>query len=327
MYDIITFGSATQDVFLSSRKFQVAEDERFITKKGLCVPLGSKIDIENVFFSVGGCGVNSAVTFSRQGFKAAYLGQVGKDLSGQAIKEELLKQAVSLELLKETDKWPTAYSLILTLPEVERSILEYLGASHRLTKEDIPFDKIKADWFYISSLSGESHKIFEPLVNFAYENKIKMTVNPGKTQLKEGLAALRSLLNKIDILILNSEEAAQLTEIDFQKEKEIFQKLDEWVDGLVVMTKGPKGVVASDGKNLYSAGIPESDFIDRTGAGDAFGSAFVAGWIDKQDITHAIQLGTANATSCLQEMGATKGLLKKSEWGPWPKVEVRVSKI
>src|SRR3989338_8563394 len=192
-----------------------------------------------------------------------------------------------------------------------RSILEYLGASHRLTKEDIPFDKIKADWFYISSLSGESHKIFEPLVNFAYENKIKMTVNPGKTQLKEGLAALRSLLNKID----------------FQKEKEIFQKLDEWVDGLVVMTKGPKGVVASDGKNLYSAGIPESDFIDRTGAGDAFGSAFVAGWIDKQDITHAIQLGTANATSCLQEMGATKGLLKKSEWGPWPKVEVRVSKI
>lgn len=327
MFDIITFGSATQDVFMSSKKLEVIESEKFITKKGLCVPLGSKIDIENVFFSVGGCGVNSAVTFSRQGFKAAYLGQVGKDLSGQAVKEELSKQGVALELLKETDKWPTAYSLVLTLPEVERSILEYLGASHRLTKEDISFDKLKADWFYISSLSGESCKVFEPLVHFAHENKIKMAVNPGKTQLKEGLATLRSLLNKIDILILNSEEAAQLTEIDFQKEKEIFKKLDEWVEGLAVMTKGSKGVVVSDGKNLYSAGIPESEMVDRTGAGDAFGSAFLAGWIEKGDIAYAIQLATANATACLQAIGATNGLLKKGEWGPWEKVKVDISSL
>lgn len=331
MFDIIAFGSATQDVFLSSRKFQVVESEKFITKKGLCVPLGSKMHMESVFFSVGGCGVNSAVTFSRQGFKAAYLGQVGKDLSGQAIKEELSKQGVSLELLKETEKWPTAYSLILTLPEVERSILEYLGASHRLNKEDIPFDKLgqnlKADWFYISSLSGESYKIFEPLVHFADENKIKMAVNPGKTQLKEGLETLRALLNKIDILILNQEEAAQLTEIDFQKEKEIFKKLDEWAEGLAVMTKGPKGAVASDGKNLYSAGIPESGFVDRTGAGDAFGSAFLAGWIEKQDIGYAIQLATANATACLQAMGATNGLLRKGEWGNWKKVKVDISSL
>jgi len=42
-YDIITFGSATQDVFMSSKDLQVVEDEKFSTKKGLCISLGSKM--------------------------------------------------------------------------------------------------------------------------------------------------------------------------------------------------------------------------------------------------------------------------------------------
>ena len=70
--------------------------------------------------------------------------------------------------------------MILSLPEVGRSILEKLGACHQLAKEDIPFDDLKADkikWFYIASLSGESHQVFEPLINFAAENKIKLSVN------------------------------------------------------------------------------------------------------------------------------------------------------
>ena len=97
MYDIITFGSATQDVFMSSRKLQVVEDEKFSTKKGLCAPLGSKMHMDDVFFAMGGCGTNTAVTFARQGLKAAYFGQIGKDLPGCSVKEELTKQGVSLE--------------------------------------------------------------------------------------------------------------------------------------------------------------------------------------------------------------------------------------
>lgn len=332
-YDVITFGSATQDVFMSSREFQVVEDKKFITEKGLCVPLGSKMHMESVFFAMGGCGANTAVTFAHQGLKAAYLGLIGKDYAGQGVKDEFSKKGVSLDFLKETDKWPTAFSVIISLPGVGRSILEKLGACHYLNGKQFS-NIIKenssssiAKWFYIASMSGESSKSFEPIINFARENKIKIAANPGRTQLTEDLEILRSSLNKMDILIVNQEEASRLADIDFKEEKEIFQKLDELVEGIVVMTKGPQGVTVSDGKTLFSAGIPESGLVDRTGAGDAFGSAFVAGYIEKQDIAYAIQLGTANATAVLQEMGATNGLLKKGEWGPWPKVEVSEEKI
>ncbi|PJC47921.1 MAG: hypothetical protein CO034_00800, partial [Parcubacteria group bacterium CG_4_9_14_0_2_um_filter_35_11] len=79
----------------------------------------------------------------------------------------------------------------------------------------------------------------------------------------------------------------------------------------------------SDGKWLYRVGILKlKKIVDRTGAGDAFGSGFVAGLIratgNKQpatskNIEFAIQLASANATSCLQKMGAKNGLLKKKE--------------
>ncbi|MFH1611748.1 MAG: carbohydrate kinase family protein [bacterium] len=322
MYNIITFGSATQDMFMSSKEFQTIESDKFNTKKGLCVPLGTKIHIDEVVFAMGGVGTNTAVTFARQGLKTAYVGQIGKDVGGESVKTELFRQNVSMEFLREQDEWTTAYSVIVSLPCVGRSILEKLGACHEITEKDISFDKIKTDWFYIGSLSGNSSKIFKPLLEFANREDIKIAHNPGRTQLNDDIDVLRDNLDKIDILILNQEEAAKLADLDFDQEEEIFKKLDDTVRGIVVMTKGPDGVVVSDGKKKYFAGIPKSPMIERTGAGDAFGSAFVSGWIEKQDISYAIQLGTANATSCLQQIGATNGLLKKGEWGEWDKVKV-----
>ena len=327
-YDIVVLGSATLDIFMSSKKLQVVESEKFITKKGLCVPLGSKMKVDNVNFAMGGCGTNAAVTFARQELKTAYLGLIGNDYPGQMIKQELSVQGVSIDLLIETDKYPTAFSVILSLPGTGRSILKKLGACHEMTENDIPFDKIKTKWIYAGSLSGEAYKSLDSLFDFAVKNNIKIAASPvGQSQLGEGLERTRALLDKIDVLILNQEEASLLTGVDFNKEEEIFKKLDELVKGIAIMTKGPEGVKVSDGEYYYSAGIPESGLVDRTGAGDAFSSAFLVGYIEKNDISYAIQLGTANATSVLQEIGAINGLLKKGEWGQWDKVEVLKEKI
>ena len=327
-YDVIVLGSATQDIFMSSKNLQVVEDEKFITQKGLCVPLGSKMKVDDVDFAMGGCGTNAAVTFTRQELKTAYLGLIGKDYPGQMIKDKLLSQNVSIDLLIETDKYPTALSVILSLPGIGRSILKKLGACHEMTDSDFDYDKIKTKWIYAGSLSGEAYKSLDSLFDFAVKNNIKIAASPvGQSQLNEGLEKTRALLDKIDVLIVNQEEASLLTKIDFDKEEEIFKELDKLIKGIAVMTKGPKGVKVSDGEYYYSAGIPESGLVDRTGAGDAFSSAFLAGYIEKNDISYAIQLATANATAVLQEIGAINGLLKKGEWGEWDKVEVSKEKI
>lgn len=328
MFDVVTFGSATRDIFVRSKDLKIIESPEFLTGKGLAVEAGAKVYIEELVFASGGGGGNSAATFALQGLKTAYVGLIGNDPGGLEIFKELSNFGVDCTFLKTTDKAGTPYSIILSAPGKERSILVYGGASYRLMVDDMPWGKIKdAKWIYIAGLSGESAKVFEPIVNFAAENKIKLAVNPGHDQLTKDLEILKKLLNKIDILFVNQEEASVICGIDYKNEEELFKKFDELVSGMAIMNKGPQGVAVSDGKNIYRAGIPESGYVDRTGAGDAFGSAFVAVIIRGGTIEEAIQLGTANATSTIQHIGAKNGLLKKGEWGPWEKVQVAISEL
>lgn len=330
MLDIITFGSGTQDIFVLSKNFTFLDSEKFISGKGLCVGAGSKFYIDQMLLTFGGCGVNTAFTFVLQGLKTGWCGKIGADLAGRQIIEELQKVGAAADLIVKTDKVMTSHSIILTASDQERTILIYQGASNALTKDDINWEKLKqTKWFYVASMSGECAQLFEPLLKFAQENNIQISTNLGKSQIKMGLAALRPLLNlpAVKIVNLNQEEASQLTGVDFEKEKEIFKILDEAVQGIVIMTKGSKGAVVSDGQYQYRAGIPKAEYIDRTGAGDAFGSGFTAAIIHSKTIKEAIQLATANATGCVQEFGATRGLLKRDDLGLWPKVEVTKEKI
>jgi len=279
---------------------------------------------------IGGCGVNTAFTFVLQGLATAYCGKIGQDLAGRQILEELIKVGVTTDWVVKTDNLATSQSIILTVPNKERTILIYRGASNSLTEQDINWDELKnAKWFYVGPMSGDCAPLFAKLFGFAQENNIQVSTNLGASQIKMGLEKLRSLLNLpvVKIVNLNQEEAARLTDVDFKNEKKIFKILDEVVDGIVIMTKGSGGVVVSDGEYLYSAGVPQAGYLDRTGAGDAFGSGFTAAIMRGKPIEWAIQLATANATGCVQELGATNGLLKKDDFGLWPKVTVSKMKI
>ena len=103
--------------------------------------------------------------------------------------------------------------------------------------------------------------------------------------------------------------------------------MDELIDGIFVMTKGPEGMAVSDGKNIYRAGVPDSPVVERTGAGDASCSGFIAEYMRSGSIEKAIQFATANASSVVTQYGAKAGILKKGDWGEWPLVKVEVSQL
>ena len=173
-------------------------------------------------------------------------------------------------------------------------------------------------------------KLLPQIFLLAKAKNIKVAWNPGNTQIKKAVIAIKPYLSLVDVFLVNQEEASLCTGIPYQKRDKIFEKLDTWVKGVVVMTRGPQGVEVSDGTTKWSAGVlPLKNVIDRTGAGDAFGSAFVASIIQKpNDVEQAIQSASANATSVLTEYGATNGLLKKgssaSKWGKLKIKEIRV---
>jgi sugar/nucleoside kinase (ribokinase family) len=342
MYDIITIGTATRDVFLTSPLFKVLRDKSHLKKIGFatgeaqCFALGGKIEISKPVFATGGGATNSAVTFSRQGLKTATLIKVGGDEAGESILNELKKEKVDILKLRTANCGSqtnsTAYSTVLLAPSGERTILVYRGASEDLTSKEIPFGELKSKWAYISP-GKIPFKTINKIFNHFHKNKTFIAFNPSRYLIEMGLRELKPLLKKTKVFILNREEASYLTGVDYNKEKEIFKKLDEAIAGIAVMTKGANGVLVSDCCHIYKAEVfKEKKVVDRTGAGDAFGSGFVAGLIQTREkcrkglcgvdnIGYAIRLGSANATSVIEHIGAKAGILtrkkfeKDKRWG------------
>ena len=320
MFDVITIGSATRDAFVKSKAFKVLRAPQFPTGKALGISLGSKVHVDELNFYIGGGAVNTALTFAGQGLKTAVFAVVGEDPGGQEVQKVLKEEGISRELLQIDKKDHTSYSIVLTAGKSGRSSLRYDGAVWHFPSL-LPKRMEQTKWLYINHLGGESMKLLPQIFLLAKAKNIKVAWNPGSTQIKKAVIAIKPYLSLVDVFLMNQEEASLCTGIPYQKRDKIFEKLDEWVKGIVVMTRGPQGVEVSDGTAKWSSGVlPLKNVIDRTGAGDAFGAGFVAGLIRKPgDIEYAMQLASSNATGVLGEWGATNGLLQRGgsrfKWG------------
>lgn len=332
-YDIVVIGSATKDVFLKMEDVELRKHADSPTGVEQCFSLGSKLDIKDVIFTTGGGGTNAAVTFRRRGFKTACIGVVGNDMIGKEIIEELKKEKVEPMFQVHDDK-DTAYSVILVHPNAERTILSYKGEGQHFNVKKVPFGKLKARWFYIDSLGGH-YDLFEALVNHAVENGIKVACNPGGKELELGFEKLKPLLKHIDIFAVNKEEGAQLVGTKPDEIEETLRRLSRTCCGIVILTDGPNGSKVFAKNVFYSAGVPDSPIVERTGAGDAYNSGFVAEYIRQLEIggqeprviAKAIQFATANSSSVVTKVGSKAGILHKGDWSQWPLVEVRESQI
>lgn len=86
---------------------------------------------------------------------------------------------------------------------------------------------------------------------------------------------------------------------------------------------GPKIVVITDGQNgsfaindrseLFSQPIIPTTIVEKTGAGDAYASGFLAAIIHNLPISIAMKWGTLNACGTMTAIGAQNGLLSKEE--------------
>jgi len=317
MFDVITIGSATRDDFFEGINFISPSGDCFITGKGICLPLGAKMRVPQVHFLTGGSATNTAVTFRRLGLKTAAIYRRGRDVSGETINREQKKDKIDVSLSQTDNKLPTAYSVIFLTKNGERTILSYKGCSERLTIKDIPLRKLKTRWLYLGSL-GKEKNILKKLISFAYSQNIKLAINPGREELI-WLQQHPSYLHYFNVVICNQEEAAYFTGIPYSKEKAIFQRMDDLVKGIIVMTKGKKGVSVSNGKYIWQVGTYKVKKVkDMTGAGDAFASGFVSLLVGKdikkeKTILDAIRVGSANAAAVIQKIGAKTGILYRKE--------------
>ena len=115
--------------------------------------------------------------------------------------------------------------------------------------------------------------ILDKIFRQAKKLGIKVFYNPGKGEL-EHKNQLKALLEDVDVLSVNKEESQMI--VDGETLEELVRRLLNYVP-VAIISDGPNGLMASDGKVIVRAGMYEDvKVVDRTGAGDAFGSGFLS---------------------------------------------------
>ena len=112
---------------------------------------------------------------------------------------------------------------------------------------------------------------------------------------------------------MNKEEAALVTGVSPHDKEKVSHKLCLMTKGIGVITDGPLGATACDKKYFYHINTHNNRAIERTGAGDAFASGFVAGLIKFGNIEGALELATDNGSSVVNYFGAKKGILRSGQ--------------
>lgn len=310
MLDVVTIGSATLDIFVKSDKF----------KNG---SIGEgKIEAQELIMTSGGGATNNAVSFARKGLSVAPIIEMGTDPAAEMILSELKKESVNVQLAIQEEKEITAVSIILlSNPPAgggKSSISTYRGASRMLTTSDIPFDKLgfllkPSGWIHLTSVGGDM-ELIEKIINWAKVKRRKIFWNPGSSEISElqafkGLSlqnqgqSLWPILNSVSVLQVNKKEA----QILFR------EQIPNLPNTILIITNGENGGDVYCQGQKYHYQIFKVNTADSTGAGDAFGSGFVAALALGKPISEAIEWGRKQGANVVKYIGAKKGLLTLNE--------------
>lgn len=314
--EILCIGDVVTDAFiklLDDRAHAYANEDG----KWLSIPFAQKVPFDHAVVIEGvGNAANAAVSFAKFGLKSGLISNVGGDKHGRDIIDALEKRNVDDRFIHINPGKTSNYHYVLWYKE-ERTILikheEYDYRWPRFRPIDIP------KWIYFSSISKQAiDKYHDHVADWLEENpEVKFAFQPGTFQIEAGATRLKNLYNRTDVLILNREEAAQVTGGELEDVKGLIERLHNLGPKVVVVTDGPKGAYASDGvQRLKMPPYPDpAPPFERTGAGDAFASTFVAALVQGNNLEGALKCAPINSMSVVQHVGAQAGLLSEHQLG------------
>lgn len=305
MATIATLGPVTLDIILQ-------DHDDFVTKNHLFshLRLGTEVEIDTITSHPGGAGVASAITFARSGHQTYFIGNIGHDHAGKTIFATLSDEKVNLEYTYIAKTLPTSQSIILLAPNSQSSVLTNLGAAKRVHNFEVKsLDHIEPDWIFASTLNGD----FLTLGRFfrrGFALGAKIMFNPGPAELKHK-EELHKLLKYTEILILNREEAEMV--VGYRYMSGLLTELNRFCPK-VIITDGKNDFSAIDEQHTYKGHIYGKNIppVDRTGAGAAFASGFLARFAHGDSFKNALHFGSTNAQSVIMQVGATAGIIKKA---------------
>lgn len=308
--DFIAVGDTTVDEFIKLKDARIARDDA--DARTITLPWGDKIPYDSAIVVPGvGNAANAAVAAARLGLSAGFVSDIGRDRSGDDILAMFAGEGVDTTHVRVHERIPTNHHYVLWY-EAERTIL----IRHEPYPYRMPKDFEPPRWLYLSSLGEDSESFHAELAAWlSAHQETKLAFQPGTFQIRMGADALRALYRATEVIACNREEAEHILGLGETDMRTLLEKMRSLGPSVVLITDGPAGAYAFDGAVMLRVPMypdPKPP-VDRTGAGDAMASTFVAALALGKSIEEALLWGPVNSMSVVQEVGAQKGLLSREK--------------
>ena len=309
---ILAIGDIFTDAFIKLREDEARIDTDPDGSKRLSLPFGSKPPYDSVeIVQAVGPSPNAAVSFSRLGLNAGLMAFLGDDQPGKDSFDYLHQENIDTSTVVAAEGMKSNYYYVLRYG-ADRTIL--------VKNEDYDYTWVTPektpDWMYLSLISDASWQLHEDMLAYLEAHpETKLAFQPGTFHFKWGAEKLARVYSRSYIVVMNREEAVDVTGAAYDSLKDLADALHALGSKIVVITDGPNGSYASyDGKLVSIPNYPDpAPPLDRTGAGDAFASTIVAALALGESIETALTWAPINSMNVVQHLGAQAGLLHRDD--------------
>lgn len=316
-FDLITIGDSTIDTFIRIHDASVQCDINHEECK-ICVRYGDKIPVDSISRSVAGNAANVVVGATKLGLKTATYTNLGDDAEGMHIKKTLEDAGVAADYIKINAKFNSNSSAIITF-QGERTAFVY----HQPWFYQLP-DLQSTNWVYFTSLSESftDSNIVDEVAHYVDKTGAKLAFSPGTYQIKANIKRYPKTLERCSLLVCNLEEAKKILEVDLAERMDVHELLSKLLllgPKMILITDGEEGSYFSDGQKSLKAGVFPVQIVEKTGAGDAYTSAFLSALVYGLQVEEAMIWGSINASHVISHNGPQVGLMNKGEIGRYRK--------
>jgi sugar/nucleoside kinase (ribokinase family) len=246
----------------------------------------------------GGVGRGMAINLRHLGFDSAVCSVVGKDIFGDFLKMGLEKENISTELLKTSPENKTALFSVMASTG-QPALCVY---STRILQEIVFDDSVKSfldrDTTDVLCLdSNLPEETFAGFYKYVADKPIFVFQNATAPDI-----ARKSLpyAKRVDLFGCNEFEAAEILGEEAFPDPACAAKIASLGFRHFIITFGDRGVmVYKDGEVWNEKPYNPSYIEDTVGAGDAFASGYLFGYVTGQPVKRCIQYGLACAKETL----------------------------
>ena len=254
----------------------------------------------NVF--CGGKGLNQSVALAKAGVKVYHAGAVGS-ADGAMLLKALSDVGADISYIKRYDM-SSGHAIIQKNRAGNNCILLYGGANQNIGVDFIKEVLKDFDKGDILLLQNEVSNL-SFIIDEGYKRGMSIVLNPSPINEK----IFECDLEKVEYLILNEIEAADILGDLDTGEDELIEKLTKRFPGIkIVLTLGEKGSVYVDKTQKIRQEIYKTDVVDTTAAGDTFTGYFIAGIVAGTDVAASLKQAAGAASITVSRKGASPSI-------------------